>query len=292
MSVGSPVLPALYNAADAASSIGQRTFLALRGGQLLALLVGAIGGVVVVRVQQIDAAGLLVVAAFLSVAGLQYWLSQADPQRSWYDGRAAAESVKTLAWRYAVRAAPFQGDADSDGVFVAQLAGTLKQLGHLALPAGGTEQITGWMRALRSEPLESRRETYKLLRIDEQHTWYADRAETSRRMTTAWRIALSALAVLGALGGVAKTLLLIDINLVGLAATAVTGSAAWLETRQHETLAVAYGLTAQELASAAALINGPTDEEAWSDFVNDCEAAISREHTTWRASRTARGGRR
>jgi len=121
-----------------------------------------------------------------------------------------------------------------------------------------------------------------------QWRWYKDKADTSRKMTGRWRVATGILAIAGALGGFAKAAAAIDFDVLGVVATAIGATTAWVQTRQHETLAVAYGLAAQELAAARSLADQPTDDVTWSVFVNDSEAAISREHILWRASRTVR----
>ena len=78
-----------------------------------------------------------------------------NPVADWHQGRAAAESVKTLCWRYAVCANPFGrqlDDAAVDREFVQRLDEILEQLSglHVMPPAEQEdEQITPWMRETR-----------------------------------------------------------------------------------------------------------------------------------------------
>ena len=51
-------------------------------------------------------------------------------------------------------------------------------------------------------------------------------------------------------------------------------------------LASAYEVASQELAVIGAHGDWASDEPAWAHFVDQAEEAISREHTTWRASHT------
>jgi hypothetical protein len=242
---------------------------------------------VTIKAGAIDAAGVAVGLAFLAALGLQYRLSTDAPEKDWYDGRAAAESIKGLAWRYAVRAEPFLTDDDADTLFLARCRETLSEVKTLALVTGGSEQITPWMRRVRQASLGDRQATYLTRRLDDQWQWYKTKATLCRTMATRWRWAVSVLAVVGAIAGFAKALGVTEVDVLGLLATAVGATAAWLQTRQYETLAVAYGLTAQELAASRSAARQATDETAWSDFVNDTEQAVSREHTLWRASRRA-----
>ena len=76
-----------------------------------------------------------------------------------------------------------------------------------------------------------------------------------------------------------------DVDLFGVAAAAVAAGAAWTQTRQHSAVATAYALASQELAAMGSLASRITSEAQLSQFVNDTETAISREHTLWRARR-------
>ena len=68
----------------------------------------------------------------------------------------------------------------------------------------------------------------------------------------------------------------------------VAAMTAWLQTKQHRTLATAYTVTALELASVRSRIVHQASEEDWATFVSDAEEAFSREHTLWKASRGVR----
>jgi len=52
-------------------------------------------------------------------------------------------------------------------------------------------------------------------------------------------------------------------------------------------LSQSYGLAAQELNALADLVVRQTDEGAFGTWVQEVEAAISREHTMWLARRTS-----
>jgi hypothetical protein len=62
--------------------------------------------------------------AFAAVAAIvllgsivaKYVSKQRSDDKEWFDGRAVAESVKTLTWRYMMRLKPFEYDARHDEV--------------------------------------------------------------------------------------------------------------------------------------------------------------------------------
>lgn len=282
-------LPALYRGADEAAQTGRRAFEVQRGLQLAALVVAATAGAVTVRVGALDWAGAVALTAFLAAGGLQYRLVTEEPQRTWYDGRAAAESVKDLAWRYAMRAEPFQSTADADAALITRLRQITEQVAHLALPTVTAEQVTPLMRQLREESLGTRRDSYVHGRVLDQLNWYGARAAQARHRAGGWRRGTAALVTLGVIAGLGKAFGILDLDFLGVAATAVGSATAWLQLQQYETLAVSYGITAQELGFVQELADEPSDEDEWSKFVNDAEQAISREHQLWRASRTSLG---
>jgi len=249
--------------------------------------VAAFSGLAVVMVGTYDVAGLAGLLAFTGVVFVQFLMSQHQPDRTWYDGRVAAESVKHLAWRYAMRAAPFDDDAGVDGRFLKRVNDTLAEVKNLTVGAAGADQITDWMREVRASALLERKAIYVTERIDDQRNWYRDRSKHNKAVGLRWRVALYVVGAAGAAAGLAKFVGVVNVDLMGFAATAVAAVAAWSAIKQYDTLTLTYAFASQELASAhSAAAVAATDDDAWSTFVNDTEDAISREHRSWRASRT------
>lgn len=127
-------LPALFVAADAASQDGQRGAGRTVAIQLVLLVVAAVGGAVSLRVGGGIAPGpLLGGGAFLAALMVGLIYERSRPDKRWYEGRAAAESVKTLAWRYAVGGTPFKvviDDREATERFVNRLQQLVGQLGE------------------------------------------------------------------------------------------------------------------------------------------------------------------
>lgn len=97
-------LPLLYRSASRTSQTAQRRFLAalrLRLGGLLGAVVGAT--LTAWTVADINVGGLVALVSFAVALAAELYVAINRPERTWYEGRAAAESVKTLAWRYMVR---------------------------------------------------------------------------------------------------------------------------------------------------------------------------------------------
>jgi hypothetical protein len=281
-------MPALYRAADEASLDRQRAFLFATKVRLAALLAAAGCGVFVGLLEPPDWVALAGVAAFVVAVLVELYLLSAKPERSWYEGRAVAESVKTLAWRYAVRGRPFgAGETDVDGRFLGRLKDVLTDVKDVNLAAGpeGGEQVTAAMRDLRGKGLPERRDAYRTGRIEDQRDWYTRKATNNRKQAETLRIAALAFEGIGIVAGILTVAGIVTADLLGIAAAAVVAVAAWMQTKKHETLSRAYSLTSQELAAVRSDWDADRTEKEWAEFVDEAEEAISREHTLWRASR-------
>jgi hypothetical protein len=281
-------MPALFSGADTTSLAGQRHFLLTTRIRLGALLIAAALGLVVGEVGPPDWFALIAVAAFVAAIVSELYLLYAKPERAWYEGRAAAESVKTLAWRYAVGGEPFSlAIEDVDDRFLGRLKEILTDLSDLELQAGprSGEQITPTMRRLREKTRDQRRLAYRVARIEDQRDWYQRKAHWNEDRARQLRITAIVVEGLAVIVGVLTVAGLIRLDLLGLSAAAVATVVAWLQTKQHETLARAYSVASQELAAVRSDWETDRTEEEWATFVNEAEEAISREHTLWRASR-------
>ncbi|MGH8884323.1 MAG: DUF4231 domain-containing protein [Egibacteraceae bacterium] len=289
-------LPAIFHAADASSLAGQRRFLRATKLRLVTLTLAAGAGGVSWTVGGADYAGILAAVAFVAALAAEVFILQTQPDRVWFEGRAAGESAKTLAWRYAVGGEPFcltsVIGADADRLLVERLNDVLHDLDELDLSSTLADglQITPAMRALRGETLDARKAAYETDRIADQQAWYAAKARWNAAHARRWSAAMVTVEALGGIGAILKaTGALSGAALVlGLFGAAGAAIAAWLQTRQHQALAGAYSVAANELASIRALIPWQQTEETWAAFVRDAERAISREHSLWRSSRRVR----
>ncbi|MGC1749969.1 MAG: DUF4231 domain-containing protein, partial [Pseudolabrys sp.] len=96
--------PALFRSADGASNKKQKAYLRLIGAEYAVLLLAS-----VLSDSAFKGATFYLLYAFIFVVSLALLLARNlwKLQQDWYMCRALAESVKTLTWRYIMRAAPF-----------------------------------------------------------------------------------------------------------------------------------------------------------------------------------------
>ena len=213
-----------------------------------------------------------------------------NPSKSWYQGRAAAESVKTLSWRYTVAGDPFPAElteAAADKIFVERLRDVLVDMDRLTVTIGGEgEEITEWMRNVRGAPLAERKQDYAQGRIADQRTWYSTKAAWNTRRAQRWGLAMLLFEASAVIQALLKATGIIDVDILGFIATVIAGMFAWVHLKDYDLIANAYSVAARELAAIGALIRHQETEAEWAKFVADAEESISREHTLWRASRT------
>lgn len=291
--LGDAELPALHRSADKSSLEAQTLYRRATAGTLVALLFAAICGALSLKwgPGSVDWAGVGAAVAFMAVLVVQSGLARSRPERAWYDGRALAESAKSLGWQYAVAggayglgAVPEPGDADRK--LVGDLGGLLDDLPE-GQPAPAEEpQISRAMRSLRDSSLERRRSAYLDNRVRDQRSWYAGKATWNKGRRRLWFAAVVLLQVGGGSGAVLKAAGVVEIDVLGIASAAAASIVAWTQLNDHGQLEEAYSLASHELSMVESTIGDAVTEDGWADYVADAEQAISREHRMWRAARS------
>lgn len=287
-------LPALHNAANSASTSAQKQYLALFVADLIFLTLGAISSAVSVGATSYKSLMAVVGGtSFVISLVLTGAIKFARYEKDWYGGRAIAESVKTLAWRYMTCAEPYLSKLtpkEVDLKLAADLGEVLSQRKYLSGALDGKlsnqAQITGRMREIRKLETKARRDFYIRARIEDQRDWYGRKAVANQNKESIWFIAIMAAQILAG----ASAFFLVrspdfPLNPAGIFSTLATAFIAWLQVKRHQELAQSYNLAAQELGLIAVnALHVETDDEL-SAFVGDAENAISREHTMWVARR-------
>lgn len=281
--------PALYRSADELSQESQTQFFtALR--LHLVLLVGA----AVLSIVSIPHWSIAVLQVFVLLGALScsIYLFSKRPDRYWYAGRAVAESIKTITWRYVCRAEPFHVEDTMARSYLQQklkaivdqnkdVAQALKN--HLDAP-----QITDAMTQMRARSLDERKATYAENRIKEQLTWYAKKAAFNRRTSSGffWVLILTnGFAVLCAVLRV--TLISVPFWPTDVFVAIAASLLSWMQAKRFSELAASYTLAAHEIGLIREQALLPTTDDGFSLFVGDSENAFSREHTQWVARKDA-----
>jgi len=275
--------PGIYQAADTLSGNAQAHFFTALVLNLLSLVLAAVVSVVNYPhwVSAVVQAVLLAGAMASSV-----YLALVRPERLWYSGRAVAESIKTLVWRYVSRAEPFhEADDVSKKLLLEKLKQVVKQnkaISDKLITHLKEKQISDMMVQLRSGSFDERRNTYIQHRINDQLAWYEKKATFNKRASSrffATLVLINAIALLCALIKIANVeyqYFPTDI-LIAIAASLLT----WMQAKRFSELSASYALTANEIGIVREQADDLVSDGALSSFVGDAENAFSREHTQW-----------
>jgi conflict system pore-forming effector with SLATT domain len=286
--VGRQQLPALARAASNASGRAQRLFLWLVGADLALLVLAGVSGAVE-WTGQAEQAAAFATAAFMAFGlVLALVIQQERLERTWYDGRAVAESVKTIAWRYMTKTKPYQGET-VDKRFIADLRKIMNERRELAAALRGdvsADPITPTMERVRSFDTAGRLKVYLRERIGDQQRFYSERANENQDRQRRWFLAVVGLQAAGLIAAVVEAARPESrFSPAGIFATAAAAGLAWIQLKRHRELAQAYRLAAHELSLICAEAGRVGTDAELSAFVADAENAISREHTMWVARR-------
>lgn len=288
------MFPALYRCADDASTNAQRCHLRWLSANLVFLILGAIvGSITPTDVGHRQMVRWTAAICFFLALATTILLASRKWDRAWYAGRAVAESVKSLTWKFMAGADPFPTTLESVEA-VERFTNSLRELLHehrhlaAALSDGEAraEQVTSHMTDLRVAAVGVIRDVYRAQRVDEQQTWYADKSVQNRAHYNRWFVLLVLLQ--GCAGTTAILLALhptTSWRALAVFSTIASATLAWSQAKRFQELAQAYGFAAQELSLISARAPYVLDRVQLARFVNDAETAISREHSTWVARR-------
>jgi hypothetical protein len=280
-----PDYPALYDSANNASLTSQKYYL-LGMKWYIGLSIAA--AFLSIYIKESTLAGILASIMFFAILFLTIFQAVKRYDRTWYNGRAVAESVKTRTWRFITRAEPYIDNESVNNVreeFCNDLKDILDQnreLGSFLSHESVTKDtITQSMLEIRKFSLTDRLNYYVSNRINEQRNWYHTKASYNKELAKNWFIGLIVI------NSIIIILLLIEVGYgfynLPTPALIVVGSSivSWTQIKKYQDLATSYGLTAHEIGIIKDQSFKVQGEKELSGFVKDAENAFSREHTQW-----------
>ena len=279
--------PALYRSADKLSLDSQKHFFCILMIHLVVLIAAAVLSAVNITEKLVYVLQLL---ALIAALGCSVYLWGVRPDRYWYAGRAVAESVKTITWRYVSRAEPFQTeDMIAKNDFKQSLRMIFEQNQDVCsklIDYANQEQFTVVMQEMRSSSLDNRKNNYCEKRIRDQREWYAKKAAFNKKKANLF---FWGLIIANFIGVVLAILKVAEINPIYLPVDVIIALAAsllsWIQAKRFTELSASYALTAHEIGFINEQIATINSEDDFSKFVGDAENAFSREHTQWAARR-------
>lgn len=286
--------PGLYQASDKASITAQTTYKNLIGFDLLSMIISSV--LAIYNFQNCEPKLIIyIISGLLLFLGLilTIIIRTKKFEDIWYQGRALAESTKTLTWRFIMCSESFENNIDEQTA-KERFIKRLKEISHEFIDLNKTLNsvvmtlpvITDKMLEIRRLNFLERKQYYLENRIEDQKNWYANKAEFNKERYNNWFL----LIILCQTLSIICIVYLIKFpdsnwNFVGFFTTVSASAISWLQLKQHQELKQAYTTAAQELNFIIASAGRVNDDTQLSEFVLDSENAISREHTLWLAQK-------
>lgn len=280
-------LPALYRASNKISQAAQKEFLWVFGVNLILLAVAV--ALSVFYVSDIRYIYFQIVVLFVSF-GCTLLAGFRLPQKIWYGGRALAESVKTLTWRYMVKAEPFNIDENAAiELFITKLKKIVKtnrEITKKSVELTDDKEFTDLMLSMRKKNLKDRKEFYLKYRINDQLSWYQKKSKFNEIKANTYFVAICLMGVFAIASSIARISYPTTEHWPTDVCVAIIASLmGWNQAKQFRELSTSYAQTAYEINIIKEQAKLIKTEKDFSVFVGDAENGFSREHTQWIARR-------
>jgi hypothetical protein len=277
--------PAIYKEADNISNKIQKNYLIILWVFLCMLVFSAF------LFTYFDS--ILVIKIFNSVVSfaivvLSFVFRFHNFQGIWYNARAVAESIKTVSWRYAVKAEPYNIFDDNAKVLFLNVIKHIIDMNHefkkyIEADFSDQQPIPDSMTKIRQLSFDERLVIYHRHRIIEQRDWYAKKSKYNKTRSNLFfylLIGISVVLFVLILLSFVKTAC-IFVFPVSILLSLISVLFTWVQTKKYKELEKSYALAAHEINFIAIQKDNVKSEELFSEYVNNSENAFSREHTQW-----------
>ena len=286
-------LPDSYFKYDESAIIAQRNHFRLIRNELSLLVVVVLLSLIIAFFHNeiISTIGFSVIfVIFLIGILIQLQSTKKQYERKWFEFRAVAESIKSLAWQYAMACGDFCEENEANNLFLQKIK-QIKEIYKVnpdpkTISSGILLDIKQSMEEVRKMGWKEKRETYINERIDNQITWYTDKSKVKDELSEKYDRIVIFLQIVGI--GICIVFLYTRINgapALALIVTLIAGIIGWSRSNQYAELVEPYQNTARELNEIRQEIELAKVEIDFQCLVIEAEQAISREHTMWRAKR-------
>ena len=286
--------PSYYQASDSSSINAQSNYINILRVDLISMIIAS--AISIYNYQQVESklyvyviSGILLLASLI----LTIVLKTKKYEDTWYQGRALAESCKTLTWRFVTCSEYFEEnltEIEAKERFVERIKELSNEFRDLTKIMNSKTLnlpiVTDKMIELRKLGTIDRKQNYIQNRVEDQKRWYSNKAEFNKSKYNFWfGIIITSQAI-----ALISVIFLIkfpsnNYNFIGLFTTIASSAISWLQLKQHQELKQAYTTATQELNFIVELSQKVNTSDELSKFVLDSENAISREHTLWLAQR-------
>jgi hypothetical protein len=281
--------PLLFKIADTKSKKSQNIFIRLNIFILLLLILSSVSSIYTTVPKNITTFSTicLILSTLLNIYILFF-----RPEKSWYEGRAIAESVKTLTWKFITNTKPFKislQQEKAEQIFNENLKKIIGQRRDFYILIGQNypdgNMISDEMISIRNCSFEERKKKYVEDRIQDQINWYSYKTKQNALNKNIALGLIIGFQILAIFFFIFEKNLFINYSFTSILITMTSVFMTWLQLKRFQELTDAYGITATELKFIKEKSKFILDDNQLEKYVDDTETAISREHTLWLARR-------
>jgi len=276
--------PALYQAADKVSNDIQATYMNLMRWNIFLLITAAIFSFIGITstIMAIFAAIIFIITIIINVV-----LMTKNYHDIWYKARSIAESIKTVSWRFMMKAEPFslteqENNEKFRNIINKILQGTSNITEKFDAKYHSMPLITTNMNKVIKSTIEDKILIYLTYRIQEQRNWYAKKTKYNQFWYKFWFFIMIILQI-AAITIVLSRIAYPEIKYLSpeILSVMITGILTWIQLKKYRELSASYSFTAHEIGIIESKIATVSSSSELSRFVQDAENAFSREHTQW-----------
>ncbi len=294
LSVSETDYPALFQTSDLEAIKAKKGYLCRVQLEFLFIILAAVTSSLSGLISGFEIILAISIPVFLVLALIARLLAEGfGLSTKWFSCRAIAEAVKEATLRYMMRATPYQGAVKSKAIDD-QFLEILRKIRDNRLSAAkelGDQSVTGDdisanMRQMRVSSLKKRKVYYDAERVRDQKGWYNKKVKLNEKNKKRWfwiSLLVEMFAVILAIVLALKQYSF--LTLMGVLTTIAAVIIAWSQVNKFRELAQSYSLVLQNLRRISSTYIHVRTNNAFSDYVDQIEGVVSKEHEMWLARR-------
>lgn len=284
--------PILFKIADEKSDKAQKRFININISILVLLVLSSLSSIYTIQSETPNSLVIFCTCSLIFSTLLNLFILFFRPEKNWYEGRAIAESVKTLTWKFITGTTPFEINLDNEKsqlLFNENLKKIIGQRKDFYVLIGkkypNENMISEEMISIRNSSFEERKKMYLDARVQDQINWYSKKSTENGKYKTTTFIIMIGFQILGIIFFILELndKMLFSFTSISIALTSILLT--WLQLKRFQELTESYAITAMELKFIKDKSKFIFNDNDLDKYVDDTESAISREHTLWLARR-------
>lgn len=284
--------PNLFIASDAVSLRDQKRYFRLQKLYLVFLFAVSLIGSLISVVPGPEAKTILLWMVFFALffGVILLWVLRAQRyEKTWFDCRAIAESVKMITWKFVIGVEPYGlglSPKKAEQAFIKDLKAIRESCpgieNHLVDYSSDSVMITQSMREIRADSFKKKKDLYLKDRLSDQRAWYQKKALYNKIRTSFYYWAVFSIQMVALLATLIQLIKgALPVNVISLFMALAASFLAWSQMKNHMELSQSYSSAHQDLLNLEADALEAENKVDFGKIVNESEGIISREHALW-----------